>query len=206
MLANSRSWSVTQWKVAVENTASRAPVPSRASGRRSRRSIWTKLTLPAAPARRDFACSIIGADASRATTWPWGSTLSSSSVTRPVPHPASRTVSSPVSSRRSSTALPQRAWGVDTLSYRAASHSMPSELRDGPWQGQRPGRTRRPTGHQAGRTSLGRMDLLRWEHRPALRRPVLMAAFEGWNDAGNAASEAVAFLSQRWGADHLRRL
>ena len=43
------------------------------------------------------------------------------------------------------------------------------------------------------------MDLLRWEHRPALRRPVLMAAFEGWNDAGNAASEAVTFLSQTWG-------
>jgi hypothetical protein len=28
-----------------------------------------------------------------------------------------------------------------------------------------------------------------------------MAAFEGWNDAGNAASEAVAFLSQKWGGD-----
>jgi len=45
------------------------------------------------------------------------------------------------------------------------------------------------------------MDLLRWEHRPALRRPVLMAAFEGWNDAGNAASEAVTFLSQKWGSE-----
>jgi hypothetical protein len=44
------------------------------------------------------------------------------------------------------------------------------------------------------------MDLLRWEDRPVLSRPVLLAAFEGWNDAGNAASEAVNFLSQSWGA------
>src|SRR5947209_3366494 len=26
------------------------------------------------------------------------------------------------------------------------------------------------------------MDYVRWEHRPRLRRPVLVAAFEGWND------------------------
>jgi hypothetical protein len=44
------------------------------------------------------------------------------------------------------------------------------------------------------------MDLLRWEDRPVLRRPVLLAAFEGWNDAGNAASEAVNFLSRTWEA------
>ncbi len=42
--------------------------------------------------------------------------------------------------------------------------------------------------------------MLCWEDRPVLRRPVLLAAFEGWNDAGNAASEAVNFLSQTWGA------
>lgn len=44
------------------------------------------------------------------------------------------------------------------------------------------------------------MDLLRWERRPQLRRPVLVAAFEGWNDAGNAASEAVSYLARAWGA------
>jgi hypothetical protein len=44
------------------------------------------------------------------------------------------------------------------------------------------------------------MELLRWEDRPVLRRPVLIAAFEGWNDAGNAASEAVSFLSRTWSA------
>jgi proteasome assembly chaperone (PAC2) family protein len=42
------------------------------------------------------------------------------------------------------------------------------------------------------------MELLRWDARPRLRQPVLVAAFEGWNDAGNAASEAVSFLSRTW--------
>jgi predicted ATP-grasp superfamily ATP-dependent carboligase len=41
--------------------------------------------------------------------------------------------------------------------------------------------------------------LLTWEDRPQLRRPVLVAAFEGWNDAGNAASEAVAYLLRALG-------
>jgi proteasome assembly chaperone (PAC2) family protein len=40
------------------------------------------------------------------------------------------------------------------------------------------------------------MDLLRWQERPHLRQPVLVAAFEGWNDAGSAASEAVSYLSR----------
>ena len=31
-----------------------------------------------------------------------------------------------------------------------------------------------------------------------LRRPVLVAAFEGWNDAGDAASTAVAHLDREW--------
>ena len=45
------------------------------------------------------------------------------------------------------------------------------------------------------------MGLLTWHHRPTLRRPVLVAAFEGWNDAGNAASETVAYLSRQWAAE-----
>jgi proteasome assembly chaperone (PAC2) family protein len=44
------------------------------------------------------------------------------------------------------------------------------------------------------------MELLRWDDRPRLRQPVLVAAFEGWNDAGNAASEAVAYLTRAWGS------
>jgi len=34
-----------------------------------------------------------------------------------------------------------------------------------------------------------------------LRRPVLIAAFEGWNDAGDGASAAGAYLARRWGAE-----
>jgi predicted ATP-grasp superfamily ATP-dependent carboligase len=35
---------------------------------------------------------------------------------------------------------------------------------------------------------------LRWETRPELRAPVLVAAFRGWNDGGSAATLAAAFL------------
>jgi proteasome assembly chaperone (PAC2) family protein len=38
------------------------------------------------------------------------------------------------------------------------------------------------------------------EDLPPLRRPVLIAAFEGWNDAGDAASGAVEHLEQEWDA------
>jgi len=34
-----------------------------------------------------------------------------------------------------------------------------------------------------------------------LRRPVLIAAFEGWNDAGDGASAAAAYLARRWRAE-----
>ena len=44
------------------------------------------------------------------------------------------------------------------------------------------------------------MDHVRWQDRPQLRRPVLVAAFEGWNDAGDAASTAVRYLRDRWSA------
>ena len=36
---------------------------------------------------------------------------------------------------------------------------------------------------------------------PHLRNPVLVAGFEGWNDAGEAASFAARFLSERWDAE-----
>jgi proteasome assembly chaperone (PAC2) family protein len=37
-------------------------------------------------------------------------------------------------------------------------------------------------------------DGLHWEHHPTLRDPLLVAAFEGWNDAGDAASGAAEWL------------
>jgi len=47
----------------------------------------------------------------------------------------------------------------------------------------------------------GRVEPLHWEQRPVLRRPVLVAAFEGWNDAGDGASDAAAYLARRWSAE-----
>ncbi|GAB37821.1 MULTISPECIES: PAC2 family protein [Gordonia] len=38
---------------------------------------------------------------------------------------------------------------------------------------------------------------------PRLRRPILLAAFEGWNDAGDAASSAVEHLALTWDAQPL---
>jgi proteasome assembly chaperone (PAC2) family protein len=41
------------------------------------------------------------------------------------------------------------------------------------------------------------MSSLRWETKPDLRAPVLVAAFRGWNDGGSAATLAAAFLRTR---------
>lgn len=41
---------------------------------------------------------------------------------------------------------------------------------------------------------------MRWDERPKLRRPVLIAAFEGWNDAGDGASMAARWLASTWAA------
>ena len=47
---------------------------------------------------------------------------------------------------------------------------------------------------------------VRWSNRVPLQRPVLVAAFEGWNDAGNAASDAVRFLAHTASAVELATL
>ena len=45
------------------------------------------------------------------------------------------------------------------------------------------------------------MQPLIWDRRPdALRAPALIAAFKGWNDAGDAASAAVSFVGAALGA------
>src|ERR671932_999506 len=44
------------------------------------------------------------------------------------------------------------------------------------------------------------MEYVRWDERPKLRRPVLIAAFEGWTDAAEAATTAARYLRDRWGA------
>jgi proteasome assembly chaperone (PAC2) family protein len=41
---------------------------------------------------------------------------------------------------------------------------------------------------------------------PALRRPVVIAAFEGWNDAGEAASGTIEQLAREWDAEPVAAL
>ena len=41
---------------------------------------------------------------------------------------------------------------------------------------------------------------LRIYERPTLERPVLIGAFRGWNDGGQAATLAAGYLARRWGA------
>jgi proteasome assembly chaperone (PAC2) family protein len=41
---------------------------------------------------------------------------------------------------------------------------------------------------------------VRYSERPTLRKPILIAAFEGWNDAAEAATSAVEHLQEIWDA------
>jgi proteasome assembly chaperone (PAC2) family protein len=45
------------------------------------------------------------------------------------------------------------------------------------------------------------MEHVHWARRPVLAEPVVIAAFEGWNDAGDAASTAARYLADRWDAE-----
>ena len=49
------------------------------------------------------------------------------------------------------------------------------------------------------------MEHVVWSRRPALTRPTLVAAFAGWNDAGDAATFAVRHLIEEWGAEPFAR-
>ncbi|HEY1457077.1 MAG TPA: PAC2 family protein [Solirubrobacteraceae bacterium] len=51
------------------------------------------------------------------------------------------------------------------------------------------------------------MQPLTWDRRPdALRAPALVCAFQGWNDAGEAASSAVSFLSSALASRRFARI
>ncbi len=50
------------------------------------------------------------------------------------------------------------------------------------------------------------MDHVRWLARPTLRNPVMVAAFTGWNDAGDAASNSVRHLVESWHAEPLAEI
>ncbi|MGH3002155.1 MAG: PAC2 family protein [Gaiellaceae bacterium] len=49
-------------------------------------------------------------------------------------------------------------------------------------------------------------DELRIDSRPELERPVLIAAFRGWNDGGQGASLAGAYLAQAWAAERFAEI
>jgi proteasome assembly chaperone (PAC2) family protein len=51
------------------------------------------------------------------------------------------------------------------------------------------------------------MQPLIWESRPdGLRAPAMIAAFSGWNDAGDAASAALTFIGESLGAERFARI
>src|SRR4051812_5891430 len=51
------------------------------------------------------------------------------------------------------------------------------------------------------------MDHVRWVgERPHLHEPALVLAFEGWNDAGDAASTAARWLRDRWAPEPLAEI
>jgi proteasome assembly chaperone (PAC2) family protein len=45
-----------------------------------------------------------------------------------------------------------------------------------------------------------------WSQRPKLRRPVMVCAFKGWNDAGEAASAAVSYIRNSFDATEVARI
>lgn len=47
---------------------------------------------------------------------------------------------------------------------------------------------------------------MRISERPVLRRPVLIAAFQGWNDGGQAATLAGGYLARLWSAERFAEL
>ena len=58
------------------------------------------------------------------------------------------------------------------------------------------------TGARGGRGTVDSMQPLRWERRPdGLRAPALVCAFKGWNDAGESATSALAFVAGSLGAE-----
>lgn len=51
------------------------------------------------------------------------------------------------------------------------------------------------------------MEHVHWAgNRPELKDPVLVVAFEGWNDAGDSASTALRWLRDRWASDPLAEI
>src|SRR5918996_381064 len=87
-----------------------------------------------------------------------------------------------------------------------ARSELPIARRCGPatstnWRAPSPGGS--GTGKASRRGTLEGVDGVTWTRQADLDRPVLIAAFRGWNDGGEAASTAAAYLRDRWGAQPL---
>ena len=50
------------------------------------------------------------------------------------------------------------------------------------------------------------MDPIQWSERPSLRKPLVVSAFKGWNDAGEAATAALGFLIDSFDATEVARI
>ncbi|MEA2309246.1 MAG: hypothetical protein QOI65_1532 [Thermoleophilaceae bacterium] len=50
------------------------------------------------------------------------------------------------------------------------------------------------------------MTRIEWSERPHLRRPLVVSAFKGWNDAGEAATAALGFLIDSFDATEVARI
>ena len=50
------------------------------------------------------------------------------------------------------------------------------------------------------------MPELKVSFRPELRRPVLLAAFRGWNDGGQGASLGGGYLAKQWSAERFAEI
>ena len=53
---------------------------------------------------------------------------------------------------------------------------------------------------------MAELDHVEWHRRERLRDPILIAAFEGWNDAGDAATMAARHLRDVWDLDLVAEL
>jgi proteasome assembly chaperone (PAC2) family protein len=82
----------------------------------------------------------------------------------------------------------------------AGAPDAPSE--HGPDRFERSGPAGRGGGSAAGapHADAAHLEHVRWSTRPQLHKPVLVMAFEGWNDAGDSATAAVRHLAKHWSA------
>ncbi len=167
--------------------------PGRRSARAAPRSATTYATRSPNRASRSRVASTIAADPSRAMTDPCGSRSASISVTRPLPHPASSTRSSPSSGRRSRTTVPQRRHRVGDA---VVGPGVPVAWHPGVRHRRSVVRSRGPTSSSSSPRGSARAARTTTPDAPTTSRPAQThiaswkAAIEAWFEA--ATCDAVA--------------